>query len=165
MVERLVAPSVRHMAQLALNPLGDHVLGDAQASAWTAVVGHDGSATNAGVISHAARRVGPDGYLIVVYALPLGVSATDVETSSYAGLARAVLRTIEAALPEDVSYEVRIVAGPASKALLDAARRAGADEIVLGASSGRAARGAVGRVADAVLRRSDRPVTIVPRGS
>jgi nucleotide-binding universal stress UspA family protein len=66
-------------------------------------------------------------------------------------------------VPEDIGYETRIVAGPASKALLEAARRYAADEIVLGASSGRAVRGAIGRVADAVLRHSELPVTIVPR--
>jgi nucleotide-binding universal stress UspA family protein len=152
------------MAQLELDHLDDCIRGDAQAPARTAVVGHDGSAAGALVIGHAARCVGSDGYLVVVHALPLGVSATDAETSSYAHLARTVLRSVEAALPEDVSYEVRIVAGPASKALLDAARRCGADEIVLGASSGRAARGAIGRVADAVLRGSELPVTVVPRG-
>lgn len=153
------------MAQLALNQLDDYMPDDAQATVWTAVVGHDGSAMNAAVIAHAARRVGPDGYLIVVHALPLGLSATDVETSAYGGMARTVLRSIEVALPEGASYEVRIVEGPASKALLDTARRSGADEILLGASSGRAARGAIGRVADAVLRHSERPVTIVPRGA
>jgi nucleotide-binding universal stress UspA family protein len=153
------------MAQMALDNLDHSMQRDARTSAWTAVVGHDGSTTRAAVITHAARRVGPDGYLIVVHALPLGVSATAVENSSYRGVARSVLRSIEAALPGDVSYEVRIVAGPASTALLDAARRSGADEIVLGASSGRAARGAIGRVADAVLRRAELPVTIVPRGA
>jgi nucleotide-binding universal stress UspA family protein len=118
------------------------------------------------VLAHAARRAGPDGYLIVVHALPLGVPATDAETGrAYAGRTRAVLRTIEAALPEGTSHETRIVAGPASKALLETADRCGADEIVLGASTGRAARGAIGRVADTVLRRSERPVTIVPQNA
>jgi nucleotide-binding universal stress UspA family protein len=72
---------------------------------------------------------------------------------------------IEAVLPEGTSYETRIVAEPALKALLETARRRGADEIVLGASASRAARGAVGRVADTALRHSERPVTIVPRGA
>lgn len=163
MVDLLVTRSVMRMGQLALGHLDDCMPRDAHPQASTAVVGHDGSATGAAVIRHAARRVGSDGYLIVVHALPLGVAATDLETSSYRGLARAVLRSLETGLPEDVAYEVRIVAGPASKALLDAARRCGADEIVLGASRGRAARGAIGRVADAVLRHSELPVTIVPR--
>lgn len=153
------------MAQLALDNIHDRVQGAAQTPVLTAVVGYDSSATGAAVIRHAARRVGSGGYLIVVHALPLGVSPTDVESSSYRGLARALLRSIEAALPEDVSYELRIVTGPASRALLDAAGRSGADEIVLGASSGRAARGAIGRVADAVLRHAALPVTIAPRGA
>lgn len=116
------------------------------------------------MLTHAAHRTGPDGYLIVVHALPLGVSASDTETGrSYAGVARSVLRSIEQAVPDGMPHETRIVAGPAAKALLETARRCGADEIVLGASTGRAARGAIGRVADTVLRHSEIPVTIVPR--
>jgi nucleotide-binding universal stress UspA family protein len=122
------------------------------------VVGHDGSASAGALLGHAARRVGRDGYLIVVHALPLGVSA-----GAYPSAARGVLSSIEAALPEGISYEARVVAGPASRALLETARRSGADEIVLGASAGRAARGGIGRVADTVLARSEVPVTIVPR--
>ncbi|HET8673069.1 MAG TPA: universal stress protein [Thermoleophilaceae bacterium] len=153
------------MALPALDQVDYRVRGDAQpARRRTAVVGHDGSATAAAVLTHAARRVGADGYLIVVHALPLGVSVSDAETGrAYASVARAVLRSIEAALPEGTSHETRIVEGPASKALLETAGRCGADEIVLGASPGRAARGAIGRVADSVLRRSELPVTIVPR--
>jgi nucleotide-binding universal stress UspA family protein len=153
------------MAQMAIENIHDRAQDAAQTPALTAVVGYDSSATGGAVISHAARRVGPGGYLIVVHALPLGVSASDVESSAYRGLTRTLLWSIEAALPEDVSYELRIVTGPASRALLDAAGRSGADEIVLGASRGRAARGAIGRVADAVLRHAALPVTIVPRGA
>lgn len=154
------------MAQLALNHFEACTRDDAPATLWTAVVGHDGSGAAASVLAHAARRVGPDGHLIVVHALPLGVSAADAETGrAYADVASAVLRSIEASLPEGIPHETRVVAGPASKALLETARRCAADEIVLGASAGRAARGAIGRVADTVLRHSDLPVTIVPRGA
>jgi nucleotide-binding universal stress UspA family protein len=132
------------------------------AAGRTAVVGHDGSTAAAEVLAHAAQRVGPEGYLIVVHALPLGVSTAEVR-AGYERVVRSVLRSIEGALPESVSYETRIVAGPASRALLDVARRCEADEIVLGAAARPAARGATGRVSDAVLRHSERPVTIVPR--
>ncbi len=132
----------------------------------TAVVGHDGSATASAVLAHAAGQVGPGGYLIVVHALPAGVPAAAAEIGrAYRSVARAVLRSIEAAVPDGVSYEVRVVAGPASRALLDTAARCGADEIVLGASAGLAARGAIGRVADGVLRHSEVPVTIVPQSA
>lgn len=130
---------------------------------WTAVVGHDGSDFAAAVLAHAARRVGPEGYLVVVHALPLGTLAAEAHTGrTYARIVRSVLRSIEAALPEGVSYETRIVSGSASQALLDSARRCEADEIVLGVATGRALRGAVGRVSAAVLRQADCPVTIVP---
>jgi len=153
------------MAALVLERAEHSVQRDASAPRWTAVVGHDRSSTAGAVLAHAARRTGPDGYLIVVHALPLGVSAGDTETGrSYAGVARSVLQSIEEALPEGLPHEARIVAGPASKALLDTARTCAADEIVLGATTSRAARGAIGRVADTVLRYSELPVTIVPRG-
>lgn len=154
------------MTALVLERAEDCAQRDASASRWTAVVGHDRSSNIDAVLAYAARRTGPDGYLVVVHALPLGVSASDTQTGrSYAGVAGSVLQSIEEALPEGTPHEARIVAGPASKALLETARRYDADEIVLGASTGRAARGAVGRVADAVLRRSELPVTIVPRGA
>jgi nucleotide-binding universal stress UspA family protein len=153
------------MATLAPDQVDDTTQGDTRGAAQhIAVVGHDGSASARALLAHAARRVGRDGYLIVVHALPLGVSAADAETGrAYASAARAVLRSIEAAIPEGVSYEARVVAGPASGALLEAAGRSGADEIVLGASAGRLARGGIGRVANTVLGRSEVPVTIVPR--
>lgn len=130
---------------------------------WTVVVGHDGSAAAAPVLAHAARQAGPEGYLIVVHALPVGVSPTETGPGSgYASAVRTMLSRIEAALPEGISHESRVVAGPASTALLEAADRCGADEIVLGAARGHTERNALGRVSDAVLRRSDLPVTIVP---
>jgi nucleotide-binding universal stress UspA family protein len=127
------------------------------------VVGYDGSLAGAAVVAHAARRAGPGGYLIVVHALPLGVSPGDADhNESHTNAVSSLLDCVEATLPDGACHETRVVAGPASKALLEAARRHDADEIVLGASANRAARGAIGRVSDAVLRHSDRPVAIVP---
>lgn len=152
------------MTLLALDPIDPTAGAPDTRVGRTVVVGHDGSAAAGAVVAYAGRRAGAGGYLIVVHALPLGVSPDQAEPSrSYGDRARFVLRNIENALAEDVPHEARIVAGPASKALVDVARRCDADEIVLGASTGRAARGAIGRVADSVLRHSDRPVTIVPR--
>jgi nucleotide-binding universal stress UspA family protein len=148
------------MAQLELDRLADSARGDTVVpQGWTAVVGHDGSGAVGAVLEHAARRAGPGGHVIVVHALPGGVSATDAGTArAYAGTAPALLRSIQAALPRATSYEARIVVGPAATALLETARRCRADEIVLGVS----ARPAPG-VADTVLRRSEWPVTFVPR--
>lgn len=157
-------PSVEAMTQMALEQ-AEHAGGfrPAAPAGWTAVVGHDGSASAAAVLEHAARRVGPRGYLVVVHALALGAVAAEVHTGrTYARMVRSVLRSIEAALPDGVSYETRIVCGAPSRALLDAASRCEADEIVLGAATGRALRGAVGRVSGAVLRQAECPVTIVP---
>ena len=140
-----------------------HHCGEQPACRPIVVVGHDGSRAGALVVAHAAKRAAPGGYLIVVHALPLGVSPADLDgRQPYTGTVASLLDSVEAALPDGACHEMRIVAGPASKALLEAGQRHDADEIVLGASAGRAARGAIGRVSDAVLRRSDRPVTIVP---
>ena len=73
-----------------------------------------------------------------------------------------LLESVDGSSADRPSYETRVVAGPASKALLEAAQRYGADEIVLGAAANRQARGAIGCVSAAVLRHSSSPVTIVP---
>jgi nucleotide-binding universal stress UspA family protein len=158
------APTVEAMAQMALEQAEHSARAAATASAgWRVVVGHDGSASAAAVLEHAARRVGPEGYLVVVHALPLGALAAEAHTGrTYARIVGAVLRSIEAALPDGVSYETRIVSGSPSRALVDSARRCEADEIILGTDGARAVRGAVGRVSDAVLRQAGCPVTIVP---
>lgn len=127
------------------------------------MVGHDGSAAGMALVAHAARQAGPDGYVIVVHALPLGVSLDDVEQGGdYATLISSLLENVDGSFRDRPSYETRLVVGPASKALLDAAQRYDADEIVLGAVANRRVRGGVGRVADAVLRHANCPVTIVP---
>jgi nucleotide-binding universal stress UspA family protein len=132
--------------------------------AWgrTVVVGHDGSAAGRALVAHAARQAGPGGYVIVVHALPLGMSLDDAEHGGdYPSLISSLLESVDASFREGPPYETRLVVGPASKALLDAAERYEADEIVLGAAANRRARGAIGRVADAVLRHANCPVTIV----
>jgi nucleotide-binding universal stress UspA family protein len=126
------------------------------------VAGHDGSTTGMAVVAHAARRAGTGGHVIVVHALPLGVSPEDVEADgSYASRISSLLGSVDGSFADGPSYETRVVMGPASKALLEVAQRYDADEIVLGAAANRRARGAVGRVSDAVLRQSNSPVTIV----
>jgi nucleotide-binding universal stress UspA family protein len=129
----------------------------------TVVAGHDGSTTGTAVVAHAAQRAGADGYLIVVHALPLGVAPEDADRQAgYADMVSSLLDSVDGSVADGASYEMRVVAGPASKALLEAAQRYDADEMILGAAANRRARGAIGRVADAVLRQSNVPVTIVP---
>lgn len=142
----------------------DRCLSAAPPTGLTVVVGHDGSPAGMAVVAQAARRAGPGGYVIVVHALPLGVSPEDVERDrGYVGVVTSLLASVDPSGPDGPSYETRVVVGPASKALLETAQRYDADEIVLGAAANRRARGAIGRVSDAVLRNSTSPVTIVPR--
>lgn len=149
------------MTSLTIDRTPERCSRPAPTSARTVVVGHDGSAAGLALVAHAARRAGPGGYVIVVHALPLGMSLDDVEQGDYASLVSSLLQTVDGSLRDGPSYETRLVVGPASKALLDAAQRYDADEIVLGAAANRRARGAIGRVADAVLRHASSPVTIV----
>jgi nucleotide-binding universal stress UspA family protein len=151
------------MASLTLDRAAERCRTAVPVRGLTVVAGHDGSTTGMAVVAHAARRAGAGGYVIVVHALPLGVSPEDVEShGTYAGMISSLLDSVDGSVADGASYETRVVVGPASKALLEAAQRYDADEIVLGAAANRRARGAIGRVADAVLRQSNAPVTIVP---
>ena len=101
---------------------------------WTVVVDHDGSDADRATLAHAARRAAQTGYLIVVHAFPIGVSPAASNGALYASAVASVLGSIERALPDGIAYETRIVTGPASEALVDAAERYRADEIVVGVS-------------------------------
>jgi len=150
------------MTSATLDRTADHRRGADPESGRTVVVGHDGSAAGMAAVAFAGRRAGPRGHVIVVHALPLGVPPEAVERGNYASAVASLLREIEGSVPDGPSYETRVVVGLASKAVLDAAQRSSADEIVLGAAANRRARGAIGRVSEAVLRQADTPVTIVP---
>jgi nucleotide-binding universal stress UspA family protein len=151
------------MASPTFELMPDRRPGAARPRGRTVVVGHDGSPAGMAVVGHAARRAGPGGYVIVVHALPLGVSPEDLERDGdYVEVVSSLLDSVDPSDPDGPSYETRVVVGPASQALLETAQRYNADEIVLGAAANRRARGAIGRVSDAVLRNSTSPVTIVP---
>lgn len=151
------------MASPTLDRTPDRCFSADPVSGLTVVVGHDGSSAGIAVVAHAARRAGAGGFVIVVHALPLGVLPEHVEPGgSYASMISSLLDSVDGSFADGPSHETRVVVGPASKALLEAAQRHEADEIILGATANRRARGAIGRVSDAVLRQSNSPVTIVP---
>ena len=151
------------MASLTLDRTPERCSSADPVSGLTVVVGHDGSSAGRAAVAHAARRAGASGYVVVVHALPLGVSPEDAEREGdYATTVSALLESVDGSSADGPSYETRVVAGLASKALLEAAQRYDADEIVLGAAANRQARGAIGCVSAAVLRHSSSPVTIVP---
>lgn len=150
------------MASATLDRTAENCPGANAELARTVVVGHDGSNAGIAAVALAGRRAGPCGHVIVVHALPLGASPEGVERGAYANVVSSLLRSVESALPDGPSYETRVVVGLASKALLEAAQRSSADEIVVGAAANRHARGAIGRVSEAVLRQANTPVTIVP---
>jgi nucleotide-binding universal stress UspA family protein len=95
------------------------------------VVGFDGSAEGKEAIAGAASRVGPDGRLIIVCAIP-AVEGDPSHPDGYEEATEALLAAVNSPLFAGIDYEIRIVAGPPARALVDVARRHHAAEIVIG---------------------------------
>jgi len=120
------------------------------------VVGYDGSATAKAAVDYAAREAGRRGRVLVVHAY----GALEEEDH-----ARALIDGL--ALEDDplleTEWQADLVGGPPVDALLKAARKCGARQIVVG-SHGRSlfARAALGSVSHELLQRSDVPVVVIP---
>jgi nucleotide-binding universal stress UspA family protein len=95
------------------------------------VVGFDGSAAGKEAIAGAANRVGPDGRLIIVCAIP-AVEDDPSYPVGYEEATEALLAAVNTPLFDGIDYEIRVVAGPPARALVDVARRHHATEIVVG---------------------------------
>jgi nucleotide-binding universal stress UspA family protein len=134
-------------------------------TARSAVVGVDASLSARLALEHAARRVGPDGRLILVHAispLPPAVAPTVVDLAPERHQVAAQLLE-RLAGDVDVATTIDIGTGPPSERLAAAAREHDVDEIIVGSRGlGRFA-AALGSVSHAVLGEADRPVVVVPR--
>lgn len=134
------------------------------------VVGYDGSPEARAAVAYAASRAGSSGRVVVVHApetgllLP-GLPAPEVMIEDSAAHGEAVL---DALILEggdelvDTDFDFDLAAGPPAQALVDAAARYRADEIVIGSRGFGRARAALGSVSHDVLHRADRPVVVVP---
>ncbi len=135
------------------------------------VVGYDGSPEARHAAEWAARRVAPKGSLVLIHAsgprrrwLPTEILRTGSERSEHG---RALIDELlmsggEALL--DVKLEAHVVAGTPAKALIEAAERHGAQEIVVGSHHRRRAEAIYGDVAAELVRIAPIPVVVVPLG-
>jgi nucleotide-binding universal stress UspA family protein len=120
------------------------------------VVGYDGSATAKAAVDYAAREAGRRGSVHVVHA------CSPVEEEAHA---RALIDGL--ALEDDplldTRWEAELVFARPVDALLETARKRGADQIVVGSRGrGLLARTALGSVSHELLQRSDVPVVVIP---
>ena len=129
------------------------------------VVGYDGSRSSLAAVREAARRLRPDGRLIVVHAYPppseaLGWPLYESAARDAAAAARELVGDLRG-LPEleGVQWTTEVVAGPTADAIDAAARNLDADAIYIGSRGAGRASALLGSVAHEVLHLADRPVT------
>lgn len=131
------------------------------------VVGYDRGESARAAVEWAARQLPPDGRLVIVFAekplhAPQSPLSTSGERRRFAGAAidELLLETDGAVLDCEISTEIS-EQDPVS-ALRAAARRHGAEAIVLGSQQHSRVHQAIGTVTSGLLKDSPVPVTIVP---
>ncbi len=134
-------------------------------------MGYDGSPQARYAAGWAARRVAPGGKLIVIHAcrprsrwLPEAILRTAAERRDHGGaLVDELLMDGEEALL-DVQIEVDVLDENPARALIEAARRHGAQEIVVGSHHRSRLEAVGGDVAAELVRSAPVPVVVVPLG-
>ena len=133
----------------------------------TLVVGYDRSESSRRAVDWAARRLGGNGKLVLVYSTrplhaPPSPLESEAERRTFAGAAvdELLLETDGALLDADVHTEISDQ-DPVS-ALTDAARRHGAEAIVVGCEQHSRLHKAIGTVTSELLKSSPVAVTAVP---
>ncbi|MFN8130009.1 MAG: universal stress protein [Solirubrobacteraceae bacterium] len=133
------------------------------------IVGYDGSDTARVALDYAARRARAGGRLVVVnaYAPPaswFGAASYQRPDDSKAAAdqGHSVLEEIHPDLLAGIEVEREDVRASPPRAILDAAHRHGADEIVVGAHGRWPMRPGLGSVASAVVSQAKIPVVVVP---
>ena len=137
------------------------------------VVGYDGSARSRAAVERAVEAAGDDGLVFVVhaYARPhswLGRPNYQERLDAARGDAEATIRGLrdDAGGPlSRVAWVPEIIGGDPAQAIADVAAARHADEIVLGSRRFGLTRGLHGGVAEALLRTTDVPVTVMPRAA
>jgi nucleotide-binding universal stress UspA family protein len=131
------------------------------------VVGYDRGESARAAVEWAARQLPPDGRLVVVFAekplhAPQSPLSSAAERRRFAGAAidELLLETDGAVLDCEIGAEISDE-DPVS-ALREAARRHGAEAIVLGSQQHSRVHQAIGTVTSGLLKDSPVPVTIVP---
>ena len=130
----------------------------------TTLVAYDGSATAKAAVEYAARRLEPNGRLVVAHVVVPPAEYFDELYDEWRQrpreLGEALLRDVKDALG-DVAAELRVAEGPPAHTLVELAREAGADEIVIGSRGLGASRAVLGSVSHALLHETDRPVVVL----
>jgi nucleotide-binding universal stress UspA family protein len=112
-----------------------------------------------------AKVVAVHAWQLPVYAVPDGVAVfgPEVVAEITDGLQKQLAKTLESHRVEGVTLEGKLVAGSPVESVLDAAKEAGADYVVIG-THGRTgfARLVIGSVAERLVRLSSIPVIVVP---
>ncbi|HXD57553.1 MAG TPA: universal stress protein [Thermoleophilaceae bacterium] len=130
------------------------------------VVGYDGSPNARAALAYAARRAGPSGLVIVVYAHAPGPSwfgapSYQPPRSGDPEIAHSVVRTAEVELPPRIPHETMTRSGSPPTVLQEIATERDADEIVVGAHGSDPERRGLGNVTRALLEDADRPVVVM----
>jgi nucleotide-binding universal stress UspA family protein len=130
----------------------------------TTLVAYDGSATAKAAVRYAARRLEPNGRLVVAHVIVPPAEYFDELYDEWRHRARergeALLRDVKDTLG-GVAAELRVAEGPPANTLVELAREAGADEIVIGSRGLGASRALLGSVSHALLHETDRPVVVL----
>ena len=134
----------------------------------TALVGYDGSDTARAALAYAARRVGPEGHIVVAHIVVppsafIDTRRYDSELGGRRPRARRGLPARRRRLLHGVKADQRVKEGPPAQMLVELARETGADEIVVGSRGFGSGRALLGSVSRALLHETDRPVVVVNR--
>jgi len=141
--------------------------------ARSALVGVDESLGARLALEEAARRVGPDGRIVVAHAVvppppaplpgPIPVPTLLDLTRERREVARGLVERLAGELAQPA--DPRVLDGPAAPALAALAREEDVDEIVVGSRGLGRFVAALGSVSHALLHEADRPVVVVPRSA
>jgi len=138
----------------------------------TIVAGYDGSPSSRAAVAHAVT-LAEGGRVVVVHAheaAPEHLNARwrEVLDADHVDRARAVLDEILLADNADlgaVRWEGRLEPGEPADAILSVAAEIGADALVVGSHGYGPLASLLGSVAHELVRRADRPVTVIPLGA
>lgn len=134
----------------------------------TVVLGYDRSPAARAALGEAARRAGPDGKLVVIYATSspdalLDAAGYEEVTGAHDRCVQQIRDDVAAADSGSASVDVLLARKPVAETLVGMGRAFDADEIVVGLPRRGRLRSLLRRsVSRSVLKISDRPVVVVP---
>lgn len=133
------------------------------------VVGYDGSEAARAAVRYGARRAGPGGLLVPVYAFGpppdwLGHPSYQQVLDSHRSRGQELLDSLSAEAIDlgGAEVEPELIAGHPAEALAKVAETRDADEIVVGSRGHGRVRATLGSVSHELLHLADRPVVVIP---